>query len=292
MRRVLLLLCGVAGCQTAPPAAEAPLAQAPPVIRLGGRELPAEAAAVRAEVLRHVAPGLPVQTARARLEELGFRCRYGGVLDKMPVSYHPTRTLPELITGRDADRDRRFHSLVCKSERSEVGNWGRRYFPVTVVLPYDEDRAVTEVEVPDFRPQVSRYAGFFARRPDLREPVGLPVEEARALLEAHKFRCSPAVAAQGARPGLPYLDCQAYIESLLGGEIVRVRLFYDYDDDRTVTEAEVVQTRGEFDDLQCMLPNSSDTPAEGALKALVFPARLYAALVVGGLAASLALGRP
>jgi hypothetical protein len=289
-RRLLLLLCGLAGCRAQPTAVPAPAAPPPPVIRLCGEEVPAEAAAVRAVLLRHVAPGLAVEDARTRLEGLGFRCRYAGVFDTKPASYHPTRSLPELVVGRDAAKDERFHSLVCRASPNEVGAWGRRYAPLTVLLPYDESGRVTGVEVPDVRPRASRYAAFFSGRPRLREPVGLPVEQARALLEAEKFFCAEAGPGGRGAGGRPYLDCYAYHETPLGGDIVRVHLVYD--GARTVTEAEVVQEPGEFDELRCLLPNRGDTAGRAVLKAVVFPVRLYAALLVDGLLADIALARP
>src|SRR5262249_20997955 len=216
------------------------------------------------ELLPHVYPGLAVETARARLEELGFRCRYAGVFARKPQAYHPTRSLPEVIGGRDAGKDKLFHTLVCSNPRDEIGNWGRRYFPVTVNLPYDENGIVTEVEVPPVLPQVSRYAAFFARRPDLREPVGLPVEQARALMQAQKFRCAYAASGGNGQGGRPFLDCHAYDETPLGGNIIRVHLFYDAT--QTVTDAKVVQERGGFDDLRCMLPNPTDSLGQGVFK--------------------------
>ena len=291
LRGLLLLVCGVAGCQAAPVRPPAPATKPPPTIRLCGRELPAEAAALRAEVLRHVAPGLPVEEARTRMQDLGFRCLYAGVLNKKPKSYLPTRSLPEVIglCARDVRRDERFHSLVCTASANEVGEWGPRYFPLSVSLPYDEQGKVTRVEVAPLQPQPSPYAGFFARRPDLREPVGLPAEQARAVMEAHHFRCKNARPEGQAVTRRPYLDCYAYDEKLLGGHVVRVRLFYD--PAGTVTEAEVIQRAGEFDDLRCMVPNDGDSLVAGLVKAAVLPVRLYLAIVVAGLAADLAMGR-
>jgi len=132
-------------------------------------------------VRQHVSPGLPAETAHARMEECGFHCLYGGMFAKMPKAYHPNSSLPEMLIGRDARKDKRFHTLVCTLVRAETGNWGRRCFPLTVLLPYDENGLITEVEVPKNWPHDSYCAGFFTRRPDLREPVGLTkkLDEAR-----------------------------------------------------------------------------------------------------------------
>jgi len=287
---LFLLLCGPGGCQTAPQVIATPAPKSPPLIRLCGHEVPAEANAVQEEVLRHLAPGLPVETAQAHMEELGFHCLYGGMFKTKPVLYHPARTLPELIFGRNAKRDKHFHSLVCQLSRNEIGTWGQRHFAIILNLPYDEQGNITEVEVAHVWSMTSRYASFFAHRSEFREPIGLPVEQAQAAMEAQKFQCAQASPEGAGRVGQPYLDCYAFDETPLGGRIVRVRLFYD--ETRKVTEAEVVQKPGAFDELRCMLPNSSDTLAGGVLKAVVFPARLYAAVVVGGLCADLAMARP
>jgi hypothetical protein len=260
-------------------------------VRLSGHEIPAEQLAVEAELLRHVAPGLPVKAARTSMEALGFRCRYWGVFDKKPAKYLPTRSLPEVlgICARDASRDRLFHSLVCTLSLNEIGNWSPFYFPLTVTLPYDEEGRITEVELAALKRVPSPHAGFFVRRPELREPIGLSLEQARSVMEAHKFCCTSVVPEKGVEGQRPYLDCQAYAENLLGGQIVRVHLFYDAAG--RVTEAEVIQKVGEFDGLRCMLPNSSDTLASGVVKAVVLPVRLYAVMVIAGLAADLSLGR-
>jgi hypothetical protein len=282
MRRVLvLLLCALAGCQTAPPVPEPLVPKPTTTIRLFGHEIPAEAAVVQAEVLQHVSAGQPAETARAQMEACGFHCLYGGTFDKMPAIYHPVRTLPELLGGRNEKKDRLFHSLVCRIDRSEIGNWGGRYFEVKVLLPYDENGLVSAVEVPRLWSRVSRCTAFFARHPELKEPVGLPVEQARALMQAQQFVCTDVAPPSSARDRRPYLACCAYHETPLGGNIIRVRLIHDQT--RTVRDVEVVQKPGDFDELLCMLPNQSDTVGEGVFKGLVFPFRLYAALVVDGL---------
>jgi hypothetical protein len=283
VRWLILLLCGAAGCQTAPTIAEKPVTTAPATLRLCGHQVPAKRSAVEAEILRHVAPGLPVEAARTRMEELGFACLYAGVLHEKPAVYRPAPTavnLPELlgIQAPDPSRLRRWNSLVCTRSVNEFGTWGHFYFPLTVLLPYDEEGRVTGVEVDRFLPELSRHAEFFARRPELREPIGLPVEQARAVMEAHRFCCAdvrPQKPSDGPRP---YLDCRAYDETPLGGQIVRVHLYYDAAGQ--VTEAEVIQKVGSFDGLLCMLPNGSDTLAGGVVKAAVFPVRLGTLLML------------
>jgi hypothetical protein len=174
-----------------------------------------------------------VETARTSIEELGFECLYGGAYDKKPAAYLPARSLPELlgICARDASRVKRFHSLVCTRALNEIGKWSP-YFPLTVTLPYDEEGRITEVEVTGLRPVIGPYADFFARRPELREPIGLSVEQARAVMEAHQFCCAEARPEKRADGRGPYL-------------------------------------------------------AGGAVKAVVFPVRLYTVLMLAGLATKL-----
>lgn len=287
---VFLLLVGSVGCRTVPALVlapvDAPVTPSPPIIRLCGHEIPPEVNAVQEEVLRHVSPGLPLETARTRMEELGFTCLYAGCSKKKPESYHPTRSLPEFIWGRETQKDKSFHTMRCTISANQIGNWGQRYFPIAVELPYDEDGRITELAVPHFSPITSRYAEFFAHRPELREPIGLSVRRT-AMMQAQKFHCAYADA-QGS-DHRPYLDCYAHDEGLLSGKIVRVHLFCD--DNQTVTEAEVVQKPGELDSLRCMLPNDSDTVTSGTVKAVVFPIRLYASLVVAGLLADLSINK-
>jgi hypothetical protein len=221
------------------------------------------------------------------MEQAGFHCLYNGNLAKRPTVYHPCRSLPELLVGRDERKDKRFHTLVCTLLLSETGNWGQRYFSLTVLLPYDENGLVTEVEVHSSRPRDSYCAGFFARRPTLREPVGLPLEKAQALMQAQHFQCTDTRPDSRRGDSRPYLYCLAYDETPLGGKIIRAHLFYD--ETRTVTEVEVEQEPKQFDELLCILPNSGDTIGEGVFKGIVFPARLYAAIVVDGLLGGLAV---
>lgn len=152
---LILLLAALGGCQ-APPArvTAAGAAPAPPVVRLCGHDVAPDEKSIKDEVSCHVAPGQPVEEACARMEALGFTCRYSGFSRKKPVEYHPTRTLRELIDGRDPVRDKHFHSLSCTVTLNQVGCWGRRFFPVTVQLPYDEGGHITEVEVHPLSPQL------------------------------------------------------------------------------------------------------------------------------------------
>jgi hypothetical protein len=268
MRRLpVLLLAALAGCQLAP-AVPAPAAvKPPPTIRLFGEEVPAEAMAVQAAVLRHIPPGLPATTASARLAAAGFTCPDAEMLDPKPA-------------GPDGWKAGRLDRLVCSIGRHEAGDWGGLYFNVEVTIPCGEDGLVKAAEVPRLWRERNRCTAFFARHPELKQPVGLPLEQARAALQAQGFCCDEIRPGGGSRP---YLACRFYEENPVGGTIIRVHLVGD--ESGTVRDVEVVQQPGRFDDLLCLLPNEGDTLGAVVLKGMVFPLRLYAALVVGGLAA-------
>lgn len=282
----MFLLAGLAvsGCLSGP-AITPPAPRKPPlIVRLCGAEVPATEDAVRAVVLRHVGPGWPIEMAQARMKQLGFRCLYGGMLREKPKKYLPARTLPDLVVGRDAERDKSWHSLHCTLSANEVGTWGAHYCPLTVKLPYDEAGRVTGVEVERLWQRTSPHIYFFQRRPELREPNGLPVEQAWAILRDHRFFCADN-RPQGPGQGRSFLDCHAYCESPLGGSILRIHLYYD--ETRTVTETEVVQEPEFWDGFQCTLPNESDTTTGAVVKTVLFPVRLCGAMVVGSFLASL-----
>lgn len=118
----------------------------------------------------------------------------------------------------------------------------------------------------------------------------MPIDQARALMESRKFHCKDRIPKRPTDDPRTFLDCYAYDEHPLSGNIVRVHLFYD--DSRTVTQVEVSERAGAFDGLRCMLPNNSDTVTGGVLKTIVFPFRLYTSIVVAGILADLAMGRP
>lgn len=285
---MLLVLGGLVGCQATPAVVTKPAVPQPSVIWFCGHEMPADQEAIRTEVRRHVGPGLPVESARERLGQLGFYGLYAGVYKEKPVSYLPAYTLTERIFGRDPRRDKNFHSLICRASGYEIGHWNQYHYLVTVSLPYDESGLITEVEVACSPLRTGRYANFFARHPDLHEPLGLPIEQAQALMQAHKFHCAYKSPEKGSAEQRHSLNCYAYDEYVLGGIIVRVQLLYD--ETRTVTGIEVAEKPGDFDGLRCMLPNNSDTVAGGIVKAVVFPVRLYTVIVVAGVMANLAMG--
>jgi hypothetical protein len=92
------------------------------------------------------------------------------------------------------------------------------------------------------------------------------------------------------KSGRPYLYCRAVAETPLGGSIIRVRLYYD--EAGKITDSRVFKNAEPFDELLCMLPDAGDTLAHAAVKTVVFPARLYAAMMVDGLVGYFAMAKP
>ena len=287
-RAVLLLASGLAGCRAAPLAVAPPAARPTPVVRLCRHDVPVEPEAVRQELLQVAVPGVPVEVARDRLLAEGFR-----QFSYLPKSYRRHAVnLPELLRGFDEKAEKEANSVQFLVQGDEAGAWGQRYFELPAVVYFDEDMNVRDVKIP-YVPDRSRptpFAWFFAKRQKLCDPVGMPLEQARALMEGEDFKCTPVAFDKHEKSGRPYLACRAVAETPLGGSIVRVRLFYD--GAGIVTDARVLKDAEIFDEIVCMLPDRGDSVEKAVFKTVIFPARLYAAIVVGGLEADLAMGRP
>lgn len=151
-----------------------------------------------------------------------------------------------------------------------------RSYSVLVVLLTGGADAVADVQV-GLKPECHSHEDFFARRPELHEPVGLPVEEARARMAAAGFRCT-------AGPG-GTVDCAAFDEWLLGGSVVRVSLHPDAAG--VVREARVPDKSAWFDAERCMWPHGDESTTEAVCKRAVFPLRLgcrYALFTAWGIA--------
>ena len=284
----LFFLCGLAGCQSVPHVSAPLEVVQTPLIRLCQHDVPAEETAIKEELLRYAAPGTSLELAWQRLEAMEFR-PFGCV----PKKYHRlTGNLREALTGFDEKARRNANRLIVDATCDEIGAWGQRYFPVRAVLYFDENMNVTEVEVPRLPTKGRRtdFAWYFSRRPNLHEPLGMPVEQARTLLEAEGFRCQPVALDKHEKSGRPYLACRAVAETPLGGSIIRVRLFPD--ETGKVIDSYVRKDGDAFDEWLCMLPDQDDTIAHALLKTILFAPRLYASIVVGGLEADLAMGRP
>jgi hypothetical protein len=280
-------------------------------IRLVDQVIPATEAAVREAVLPFVGPGMQAAVAWGRMKALGFECQTGEGFHALPQRPHPGRTLPELIGGRDPRRDQLWRTLVCSRSLPDLEAWGQRRVLVTVSIACDEQWGVTAVEA-QVRFADDPYKGFFSRHPGLHEPTGMPLEQAGGLMRSQGFQVPEAVApamtgrsdwprkrkgfqeTEAAAPGRdtggrPCLDCRATDAGVLGGSVIRIRLYYD--ETRRVTNSEILKP-GEFDVFLAVLPDRSDPPGKFLMKGALFPVRAAGTIIVGGLVASIAIGRP
>jgi len=236
-------------------------------------------------LMQYVVTGMPLEAARAMLEPLGFK-----VFGAMPKAYRSAPgNVRELISGFDNEAKKNVNKVELHISCDEIGAWGQRCIPFRVLLYFDKDMKVAEIIIDRVGSmgQKPRFAWYFARRPNLREPLGMSVDEARKMMEAEGFRCKLVISDKHEKSGRPFLYCRAVAETPLGGSIIRVRLFHD--EAGKVTDTHVLKEEEPFDELLCMLPDSGDTLVHAALKTVVFPVRLYAAFVVAGLQANMAM---
>jgi hypothetical protein len=263
---VALLGLAGAGCHDGLLRHEPPAPPPPPTIRLCGKPIPGDAATVRETVLGLVRPGTAADMARTDLEGEGF------VFDRMVIL--------ALDAGLDRAAIRRLKDqagdngklLGAHARRDVVGDWGRAFLPIHLVLVLDcsgPREVVKDVEVfvppvPEANPQ----AAFFAAHPDLADPTGLPQDEALARLRAAGFVCAESDPGDGR----PHLICKHYHEQYLGGTITRLRLYPD--GQGVIRDASTYDTPGMFDAERCMLPGPDDSPTQRALKGAIFPVRL------------------
>jgi hypothetical protein len=130
---------------------------------------------------------------------------------------------------------------------------------------------VKEVKVLVSLPLGDRCHAIFAARPELQDPVGLSVAEARARMETAEFRCSCCDGDSGSR-GRPYLYCWRRVENPIGGYVLRVRLYPD--EAGVVCDSEILRGDRWFEAERCMLPAAEDSPEWFALRAALFPVRV------------------
>ncbi len=193
--------------------------------------------------------------------------------------------LPRAISlGKDTrDRLHREQSnrpLCCVAYRDAVGHWGQASAEILVLLFPDAAQCVQDVEVHAGKWEGHPYQASFTKRPDLQEPVGLPVAAARARLEQAGFHCLSPAAGEKDPAGRPCLLFRACDEHLLGGRLVRVRLYPD--EAGIIRETEVLHEYAWFENEQCMLPGPDDSPLLAVCKGVLFPVRvttLYAGVV-------------
>jgi hypothetical protein len=218
MSRRVLALCAVvtlAGCLVNPPIAQLPPGAPIPMIRLFGKEIPADQKAIHDEVLRVIAPGMPMQQASAAISE------------QLPEQKHAYEFVP-------AEFYRRLHSrrhvwppedhVVASS--TVVGEWGRRYGVVAIILIPDLARMVKSIDV---MVELYQHEGksLFEARPDLQEPLGLTISQAQGVMEAAGFACVAVRPGVVQTEGRPYLFCWANADKTQPGRVLGVRLFAD-----------------------------------------------------------------
>jgi hypothetical protein len=233
------------------------------------------AEALRRVVLRHLPPGTPIDQARSALEGQGFSCRADDT--KPLLLLNTVELIPREVYVSFAVRERLrrvkdCRPVYCVATLRGAQEWHLHSYRVLVVLVPDVAQTVQDVEVGVGPLSQSSSEAFVEARPGLHEPVGMPVEEARARMAAAGFRCS------GVEPGgadgdpRPHVRCEAYNENPLWGNIVRVSLYPD--EAGVVREVKLLPDGGVADTVRCMLPHDDDTPAWAVCKTALFPVRV------------------
>lgn len=282
MRRFTALFCCaiLSGCQTVPLGRTPP--PQPPLISLF-EQTPADCDALKQVVLRHIPPGTPIEQAQALLETQEFTCQrppkpnfFFGSRDPIPPGVSVSNEV-----GIRLSRERKRQPIYCQATRYEPGEWHLKSFTVLVVLIPDDAHRLCDVEVGLGRRRHPNSI-FFQHHPTLHEPLGLPVEAAQSQMAAAGFRCSPVrIPASG--PDLrPYIHCEAFDEWLLGGHVVRVRLYLD--ESGLVRESKVLDKDYLFDAERCMWLHGDESTPQAVGKAALYPVRLgcrYTIITVG-----------
>jgi hypothetical protein len=232
-------------------------------VRLLGKVLPTDEWVIRDEILRSITPGMPLAQARDALAGHGLTAILLPAAEFYPALRYRERFRPNQFfrTGQ----------TLCAASAEDANDWGRTYRKVLVALFHDAAHAVKDVRVVVSPPLRERAADIFAARMDLTGPIGLPLAEARARMEAAGFRCSPA-GGDAESKGRPYWYCQMRVETALGGYVLRVRLYPDQT--WVVRDAEILREDRWFEAERCMLPAADDPPEWIALRAALFPARV------------------
>ncbi|OAI39143.1 hypothetical protein AYO40_06025 [Planctomycetaceae bacterium SCGC AG-212-D15] len=267
------LCCLLLGCGSVPrnPAPEIPVREE---IRLFDHEVAARSDAIEREVLDHVPPRIPADNAKAVLKANGFVCQNSNWFSEPSL---PSEVIGNMVRrgryGATDTKERKsgLRAVACTNRKDVHGSscvqssWGREYETVLVLLHVDKAEIVQTVDVYAHR---SRHpcCDFFQKHPDLREPVGIPLDQALANMQANGFQCKPVDG-----DGCPYTLCEAYSEWALGGTVIRVKLLTDQAG--FVRDSEILRTGEMFDGERCMLPNPDDSRAQAWCKGAVFPLR-------------------
>jgi hypothetical protein len=260
----ILFCCAIlSGCETIPlgRTSSPPPPSHPPTIILFEKTT-ADRDAIKDTVLRHIPPGTPIEQARSMLEHQGF-------------TIQPSQTPPKWCRKPSGQR------IYCQATRQEVEEWRVKSFTVSVILISDDTQRLRDVEIglgPKDHPNLT----FFQKRPDLHPPLGLSIEEARTRMISAGFRCSDVCPGKPGEDSRPYIHCEAFDESLLGGHIVRVRLWLD--ESGRICESKVLEKGNLFDAERCMWLHGDESTAQAVGKAATYPVRLscrYALITVG-----------
>jgi hypothetical protein len=274
MWRALLFGCFafLVGCQGVPVQLALPPNPKPQPAIVLFEEIEPNREAVKQAVLRHLPPGTPVERAQAMLQEQGFTCReynswtwFFNQCQLIPPEVHLTSTEQHRIYEQRAQKP-----VFCQANLKANGEWHLTAYRVLVVLIPDGAGALHDVEV-GIGQLRHMNAEFFKQRPELHDPVGLPIEEARTRLVDAGFYCM-GIAQRAEKDDRPFMLLVAFDEGLLGGQVVRVHLYSDAAG--VVRETEVLAESGAFDAEWCMLPHGDESPTWLVCKAALFPTRV------------------
>jgi len=275
MLRVLLILLGfcsnLAGCQIMPiHSATAPVPEHTIVLF---REVEPKRDEIKQAVLGRIPLGTPIEQAQAVLEAQGFVCR---PYSRLSQAFNPNELLSTGIAlppevNKRLSKEHKNSPVYCRVTLPELQDWHLMSCVVLVVLIPDEARLVRDIEVGTASKHHPHAYFFTSKKPELREPTGLPVETARVRMEAAGFRSKVVAAEARDKDSRPYVLCEVYDENPLGGLIIRVKLFTD--EAGVVRETRVVEGEELFDAERCMLPHGDEGPIESACRYALFPVR-------------------
>jgi hypothetical protein len=276
MVRAVLVLVGcccaaLPGCQSTPVQTATPPPPPPHTIALFS-EIEPKRDAIKEAVLRRLPPGTPMVEAQQVLQAQGFTWR---PYNEITQFFTPSQLVPNGVALRpEAYRSiqaaRQDGPVYCRATLPDLAEWHPNTYVVLLVLIPDEAQSLRDVEV-GIRPEWNLQAGYFKRHSDLREPIGLTVEAARAQMEAAGFRCTAVVPKPDAKDARSHLLCETFDENIIGGQIVRVRLFPDA---MGVIRETDVQNRDElFDAERCMLPHGDESVGVAICRSVLFPVR-------------------
>jgi hypothetical protein len=207
------------------------------------------------------------------LEEQGFSCKrysaWTGALNRSAL-IPPDFELPaEAMRRLHADRD--YRPLYCHATLPELREWHLESQRVLIVLVPDETQHVSDVVVAVGKKQLHWNIQFFESRPDLHEPLGQSIDQAKAQMAAAGFNCTGVEPKGADGDPRPHVRCKTFDENWMGGRIVRVHLYPD--ESGIIREAKVLTETDFLDPERCMLPHGDEPTGQAILKCALFPAR-------------------